>query len=168
MAKKLKWLLPVLGAAALLIAVQGCKLDDDREIGDPWSHIEGLTATDWELSDVELIDEGNPSRPRKNIGRFFLNGEPTTLKFDVDGSFVSLEGAGGQVFPSEGTWAFDLDEAPRRINITSGGETLVANLRSPVRIIDNRLDIVIIKRTCVVDGEIRPALGYRFIFDRVN
>lgn len=149
-----------------MLVLQGCR-DDDREIGDPWSHIEGITGTAWILTDVDLIDEGNPSRPRRSISKFFTEGENVmTLNFTTDGHFVSVPGDGGQIFPLDGTWAFDLNEAPRRVIFTDDNGTITANLGAPVRIIDPELKLVVVKRSCVVDGEVRPALGYRFTFAR--
>jgi hypothetical protein len=153
------------GLLAMMV-LQGCQ-DDDREIGDPWSHIEGITATTWVLTDAEIIDEGNPSRPRRSISRFFTGGDDVmTLSFTEDGNFVSVPGDGGEVFPLDGTWAFDLNEAPRRVILTSVDGTITANLGAPVRLVDQELQLEIVKRTCVVDGEVKPALGYSFIFAR--
>jgi len=152
--------------AVAVVSLQACK-DDDREIGDPWDHVEGLTANDWILTDVEIIDEGNPSRPRRGLSQFFVGGENVlSLKFETDGTFASVPGDGGEVFPLTGTWAFDRNEAPRFINIVDGNENVIANLGSPVRIIDPQLKLELVKKTCVVDGAVRPALGYRFIFNR--
>lgn len=154
-----------LGCVAVVL-LQACK-DDDREIGDPWNHIEGLTANEWILTDVDIIDEGNPSRPRRSLSQFFVEGNNIlSLKFEPDGSFTSVPGDGGQVFPLSGTWSFDRDEAPRFINIVEGNGNLVANLGSPVRIIDPQLRLELVKKSCIVDGEVRPALGYRFTFNR--
>lgn len=151
-----------------LVVMQACK-EDEREIGDPWSHIDGITSTGWILSDVEMIDEGNPSRPRKSLSAFFTTGEDRmTIDFNTDGTFTSAPGQGGQVFPLSGSWEFDLAQAPRRVIMTNDGETFVANLGSPVRPIDAQLKLELVKRSCLVDGEIKPALGYRFVFDRQN
>lgn len=156
----------ILLAGTSLVLLQACK-DDDREIGEPWSHIEGLTANEWILTDAEIIDEGNPSRPRRSLSTFFLGGDNVlTLKFEADGTFASVPGDGGQVFPLSGTWSFDRDEAPRFINMVDGNDNLVANLGAPVRIIDPQLKLELIKKSCIVDGDVRPALGYRFTFNR--
>jgi len=158
----------VLAVLAVTVALQGCQ-DDDREIGEPWSHVEGITATSWILTEVDLIDEGNPSRPRRSLSRFFAGGDnPTTLNFTADGHFVSVPGDGGQVFPVDGTWAFDLNEAPRRVIFTDENGTISANLGAPVRLVDPELRLEVVKRTCLVDGEVKPALGYRFTFTRQN
>lgn len=166
--KKRFSVITLLAASAVFTLLQSCR-EDQPEIGDPWSHIEGITGTAWILSEVELIDEGNPSRPRRSISRFFTEGEDQmTLNFTPDGHFVSVPGDGGQVLPLDGTWNFDLDEAPRRVIFSSEDETITANLGSPVRIIDPELRLELVKKTCVVDGEVRAALGYRFTFVRQN
>lgn len=159
-----------LGAALIFAALslQSCN-DDDRVIGEPWSHIEGLTSTGWILSEVSIIDEANPSRPTRSLSKFFTTGDDLmTLNFSSDGDFVSVPGQGGQVFPLSGTWSFDLDEAPRRINMLSDGEVFVANLGAPVRPVDQRLLLELVTRTCTVNGEEKPVIGYRFVFDRQN
>lgn len=151
-----------------LVVLQACK-EDEREIGDPWSHVAGITSSGWILTDVEMIDEGNPSRPRRSLAAFFTTeDERMTINFDTDGTFNSVPGQGGQVFPLSGTWEFDLAEAPRRVIMVNGGETFVANLGAPVRPVDSQLRLELVKRSCLVDGENKPALGYRFVFDRQN
>lgn len=158
--------LGLFGGLMAMLLLQGCK-DDDREIGDPWSHVEGITGTGWVLTDAELIDEGNPSRPRRSLSRFFTEGDDVmTLNFTADGHFVSIPGDGGEVFPLDGTWSFDRNEAPRRVIFTNDQGSITANLGAPVRIIDQELKLDIVKRTCLVDGEVKPALGYRFTFAR--
>jgi hypothetical protein len=165
MKKQFKYFVLALMVAAVFT---GCK-DDDPSIGDPWSHVEGLTSTAWVLVEVDLIDEGNPARPSKSLTSSLVGGDTeTTLNFDADGTFQSIQAPGIQVFPSEGSWAFDRSEAPRRIDLSTGTDVIQANLGAPVRPVDPQLRLELVKRTCNVDGEEKAALGYRFVFNRVN
>lgn len=154
--------------AALFTAIawQGCQ-EDDLEIGDPASSIEGLTKSPWRLTDAYLVDEGSPSRDEKSVAQFFTATQNRLqLFFNDDGTFNVLPGEGLNPFPLAGTWAFDLNEAPSKILLTSDGVTTEAPLGAPVRPVDRELQINFIKRYCTVDGEEKPALGYRFVFER--
>jgi hypothetical protein len=148
------------------IVWQACQ-DDDLEIGTPASSIEGLTKSPWRLIDAYLVDEGSPARDEKSVAQFFTTTDNRLqLFFNTDGTFNVLPGEGLNPFPLSGTWAFDLEEAPSKILLTSGGVTTEAPLGAPVRPVDQTLQINFIKRYCTVDGENKPALGYRFVFER--
>ncbi len=54
------------------VAFHSCK-EDEPEIGEPFSKVEGLTATDWIISEVYLVDETNPAKPERNISSFYTS-----------------------------------------------------------------------------------------------
>lgn len=153
--------------AMLAIALVGCK-DDEPEIGEPFSKSKGLTAKAWVISEVFLVDESNPAKPERNISSFYTNEDNLlAISFNADGSFEVAPGEGLNFFPDAGTWSFDNNEAPREIILVStNGETTVAPLGGPTRISDQQLKINFVKRSCVGDGEDKPALGYRLVFNR--
>ncbi|NEN23758.1 hypothetical protein G3O08_09620 [Cryomorpha ignava] len=150
-----------------LVAIQGCK-EEEPEIGEPFSKIEGLTATDWIISEVFLVDESNPAKPERNISNFYTGGSNLlAVSFKSDYTFSVTPGDGLNFFPDAGTWSFDRNDAPREIILVStDGVTTVAPLGGPTRISDQQLKINFVKRSCSEDGEEKAALGYRLIFNR--
>lgn len=148
-------------------ALQGCK-DDEAEIGEPYSKIEGLTATDWIISEVFLVDESNPAKPERNISGFYLGGSNLlAISFKPDYTFSVTPGDGLNFFPNTGTWSFDKNDSPKEIILVSTeGVTTVAPLGGPTRISDQQLKINFVKRSCAQDGEDKAALGYRLVFNR--
>ena len=164
---KINKLLSFLCLTMLLVALVGCK-DDKPEIGEPFSKSEGLTAKDWVISEVFLVDESNPAKTERNISSFYTNTEnPLAISFNADGSFLVNPGDGLNFFPDAGTWSFDNNDAPRQIVLVSTiGETTIAPLGGPTRINDQQLKINFVKRSCVKEGVDEPALGYRLIFNR--
>jgi hypothetical protein len=158
----------VLSFLLLSIAFQGCVDDEEAEIGEPFGKSEGLTASEWVISEVYLVDEGNPSKPEQDISQFYLEGESLlAIDFEKDGSFSSQQGSGLNFFPQQGTWTFDDNDAPTEIILTSQtGEITVAPLGGPTRITDAQLKFSFASRFCMNDGEDKPVLGYRVIFYR--
>jgi hypothetical protein len=91
------------------------------------------------------------------------------LSFDSDFTFSSIAGSGKNVFPESGTWSFfPSEEAPTEIRIDDGGNITRMLLAGPTRISDQQLKIRFVTKTCSVDGEVKPAVGYRFVFNRAN
>ncbi len=157
------FLIGILASAGLV----SCNDDDIPLIGEPFSKSEGLTATPWVIDEVYLVDEGNPAKPERNISTFYTSGtQKLEVKFNTDGTFQVTPGDGLNFFPSEGTWAFDDNEAPRNIILTSPGNVVTAPLGGPTRINDSQLKINFAKRSCDDDGELKPVLGYRLVFNR--
>ncbi len=155
-------------ALATALQITGCK-DDEVPIGDPFSKIEGLVANDWVFESAAIIDETNPAAPQKDITDFYTQGDPLNLRFGADGSFVSIAGSGKNVFPAAGTWVFfPNNETPTQIRVTSNGVVTNMLLAGPTRINDAQLKIRFVIKECTVDGVTKPAVGYRFVFNRAN
>lgn len=149
------------------MATQGCK-DDEPEIGEPFSKTEGLTATDWIISEVFLVDESNPAKPERNISNYYTGGSNLlAVSFKSDYTFNVTSGDGLNFFPDAGTWSFDNNDAPKEIILVStDGVTTVAPLGGSTRISDQQLKINFVKRSCTEGGEEKAALGYRLVFNR--
>jgi hypothetical protein len=153
---------------AMTLQITGCQ-DDEVPIGDPFSKVEGLTANDWVFESAAIIDETNPSAPQKDITDFYTQGDLLNLRFGADGSFTSIPGSGKNVFPANGTWAFyPNNETPTQIRVTSNGAVTNMLLAGPTRISDAQLKIRFVTKECTVDGVTKPAVGYRFVFNRAN
>lgn len=151
--------------ACTVLFTTACK-EDEAEIGEPFSKVEGITATDWILDEVFLVDEGNPSRPERNISENTVSDDdPLILSFEQDGTFTS--NAPNPFFPSTGTWSFDNASTPTKIIfVDAGGNTTDAPLGGPTRISDSQLKINFTRQTCNIDGEEKAVLGYRLVFNR--
>lgn len=146
----------------------GCEDDDIPPIGEPFDKAEGLAATDWIVAEAYLVDQSNPANPERDVSVFYTESEnQLELSFDIDGTFEVVPGDGLNFFPESGTWSFDDPDYPRNLILVSpqGAET-IAPLGGPTRISDQQLKIIFTKRTCTVDGEEKPALGYRLVFNR--
>ena len=164
--KKYNYLI-FLFVSLLAMGLVGCE-DDDEEIGDPFSKIEGLTATDWIVEEVYLVDESNPAKPEKSITDYYTSGDTRMeMDFNTDGTFTVTSGDGLNFFPPSGTWSFDNDAAPTKIVLISeDGEVTDAPLAGPTRITDEQLKIQLVKYFCQVDGVSKGVLGYRLVFNR--
>lgn len=147
-----------------LLALSGCK-EDEAEIGEPYSKVEGLTATDWVISEVFLVDEGNPAKPERNISAQVVTTDPLELSFKTDGSFTA--NAENSFFPLNGTWSFDNDNTPKKIILVdSDGTHTDVPLGGPTRISDAQLKINFVKQSCPDGADEKAALGYRLVFNR--
>ncbi len=155
-------------ALSALFLVQACK-EDEGDIGEPYSKVEGLTANDWVFEQAFVIDEFNPSGPQRDITPFYSQGEPLRLSFGSDGTFSVIPGSGKNVFPDNGTWQFFPDEnAPTEIRVTDGSGVTRMRLAGPTRITDQQLRIRFVTKICEFEGETKPVVGYRFVFNRAN
>jgi len=153
--------------AFLVLAVlfQGCK-EDEPEIGEPFGKSEGLTATPWVVSQVFLVDEGNPSKPEREVSEFFTSGtDLLEIDFNSDGTFETTPGEGVNFFPESGTWSFNNPNTPTTITLASPDLTIVSPLGGPTRISDPELKLNV-QRTCTDGGEEKAVLGYRVVFVR--
>lgn len=151
----------------MVMIMPACK-ETIPDIGEPFSKVAGLTANDWVIAEVYLIDEGNLARPERNITKYFTEtGNPLSISFHSDGSFEVVPGDGLNFFPDSGTWSFDDNEAPTKIILVSeDGQITEAPLGGPTRISESQLKINFVKEYCFKDGKEEPALGYRLVFNR--
>lgn len=152
------------------VIFQACKPEIEGELGTPFDKAEGLSATPWVFTSAAVIDEFNPSRPRKDITSFYTAGEQLlTLNFNADGTFTAVSGSGKNPFPEAGTWSFDNNETPRELLLESGGVITQARLSAPTRVVDQVLEIEFVQRQCVDEtGQEKPVLSYAFTFNRQN
>ncbi len=147
------------------LIIQGCK-EDDPEIGEPFGKTDGLVATGWVVSQVFLVDEGNPSKPEREISQYYTSGNDLLeIKFEADGTFETFSGDGVNFFPDSGTWSFNDPLTPSSITLVSDDQTINSPLGGPTRIVDTELKMNV-QRFCNIDGEEKAVLGYRLVFVR--
>ena len=151
----------------LIFLAASCKKDDIPPIGEAFDKVEGITATNWVIEEVYLVDESNPARPEREISEYYKDGARLELNFNTDGTFEVIPGSGLNFFPESGTWSFDSNNAPTKIVFTDQNmvET-VAPLGGPTRISDPQLKINFTKKSCDDSGELKAVLGYRLVFNR--
>ncbi len=156
----------LLAAAAVFTA---CKPEPEGELGAPFSKIEGLTSTMWEIEQVVIIDGADPARRESDFSEFYLQGEDRlSLKFNSDGSFEIFPGEGVNFLPDSGEWRFDDDRFPTQIVLNPEGDTRVLHLESPTRRIDKELRVRFDKHHCQLDGSWEAVYSYALIFKRVE
>jgi hypothetical protein len=144
---------------------QGCK-EDEAEIGEPFGKTEGLVATGWVVNQVFLVDEGNPSKPEREISEYYTSGSDLLeIKFEADGTFETISGDGVNFFPDAGTWSFNNPLTPSSITLVSDDQTINSPLGGPTRIVDTELKMNV-QKFCNIDGEDKAVLGYRLVFVR--
>lgn len=113
----------------------GCNTETP-ELGTPFSSIEGIS-DEWEL--VEMYHSGidiTTDDILTNTVRLpatYVGNVPTTLNFTNDFNFTGNANSSKVFFPTSGQWAFDDDDYPSKLFITSGGETIELKLLAPVR-----------------------------------
>jgi hypothetical protein len=147
------------------VAIVGCK-EDDPEIGEPFGKTDGLVATGWVVSQVFLVDEGNPAKPEREISEYYTSGtDLLEIKFEADGTFETFSGDGVNFFPDAGTWSFNDPLTPSSITLVSDDQTINSPLGGPTRIVDSELKMNV-QRFCNIDGEEKAVLGYRLVFVR--
>ncbi len=154
---------------AFVMALTGCK-DDEPEIGEPFSKIEGITATGWQIAEAFLVDENNPAKPEQDISEYYTSSDNLLeINFSADGSYEVIEGDGIAFLPLTGTWSFNDNAAPTSIIfVGDNGEVITAPLDGPTRIVDSQLKIRFEREYCQIDGESKPVLGYRVVFNRIE
>jgi hypothetical protein len=151
--------------------VSGCRDIRDAELGEPFSKIEGLTLTKWEITSVSIVDGADPARSSRDFSQFYLNGDTKlTLTFDEDYTFMVEVGEGLNFLPSDGTWQFDDPDYPTKIILNAGSNPQELQLEATTRFVDQELKVRFDKYFCVLEeGEPEvPVYSYRLIFQRLN
>jgi len=156
---------------AIAIALMGCREIRDAELGEPFSKVEGLTETKWEITAVSIVDGADPAQASRDFGEFYLNGDSKlTLDFTDEGTFTVQTGDGLNFLPSDGIWTFDDPDFPTKIILNHDTDPQELQLEAPTRKVDQELKVRYDKYFCVLEeGEPEvPVYSYRLIFQRVN
>ena len=157
---------------ALILATFGCRDIRDAELGEPFSKVEGLTATQWEIVEVEIVDGADLAQTSRDFSQFFVDfPNKLTIDFEEDGTFVVLPGDGPNVFSSDnGVWEFDDVNVPTQIKLNPDADVQILELEAPTRIVDQELKVKFDKYFCVLEeGEPeKPVYSYRLVFQRLN
>jgi hypothetical protein len=148
-----------------VFTLQACK-NDRLELGEAYSKLEGIHSN-WALADVEIIDVASIAQKRLNIGTAFIGATPMQMDFNSeDFTYTVTPGSGPNYFGTGGSWAFDNNDYPTKITLTTNqGETLELPLAHTIRTIDPFLTFTY-DRYC--GNEEDPYISYEFKFTRTN
>lgn len=155
----------------VILVIGGCREIRDAELGEPFSKVEGLVATPWELTAISIVDGADPARSTRDFGEFYLNGDSVlTLEFFEDRTYIAQQGEGLPIIPDGGTWSFDDINYPTKIILNEGADQLELQLEGPTRKIDTQLLVRYDKYSCVLEEDEPevPVLSYEMDFQRVN
>ena len=157
------------GIAVIALGLAACKPEPEGELGTPFSKMEGLVATAWEIEQVVIVDGADPARTERDFSEFYLGGEQLmTLRFHADGQFEITPGDGLNFLPESGVWEFDQPQHPTQILLNPEGDTQVLHLETPTRIIESRLRVRFDKHECFLDDNWTAVYSYGLIFKRVE
>lgn len=155
----------VFSLVAFAVLAGGCK--KDRPTLEPaGSKLDGIHA-EWQLFEVQVVDVASLQEARIEVTEAFSNGDPMTMKFNSDNfTYEIVKGNSPSYFGDGGTWAFDDNEYPSEITLTTnGGKEIVLPLVRTIRPIDPYLNFSY-QRLC--SKEDKPYIGYEFKFVRSN
>jgi hypothetical protein len=136
----------------------------------PPSKIEGLSG-DWSLISVFQVDEVSLSKAERDLTEFYIAPDSANVmqvNFNADNFtfFFSMGSIGRNYLPASGTWSFDNNDYPQYIYLEDElGITTTLKLQGPTRPQDSLLKFSF-QRSCVIDGEEREYVGYRYEFNR--
>lgn len=153
----------------MVLVLSACKTDPP-EFGTPFSKIEGI-ADDWELIEFKQVDLLTKNDDNTvDLTDIFVGATPATLSFTTDFNYTGNANTSKVYFPTAGTWAFDNDDYPSKVFVTSGGTTYTLDLLAPVRErVDPYLHIRYVKpfANCPApEAEAAGAVAYDYKFAR--
>ena len=159
---------PILLILAFVFIVQSCT-KDEPVIGEAFSHVKGISDT-WVLTSIQQTDELAESAPL-DVTEVMLGADPSTIVFnEADRSYTLTNGSSIQYLPASGKWAFDDDNYPSNVVLTSGTNTYTLNLQKPIREkVDNSLEFKYIRPIgdcATLDKGKLGAVGYIYKYDR--
>lgn len=150
---------------SLCVGFVGCK--EDRPVLDPaGSKIEGINAN-WEMVGATVIDIASIQQKSLDVSSAFIGSKAMRIDFDsTDFSYTVDKGFAPNYFGTSGTWAFDNNETPTSITLTtSDNREILLTLSRTIRPVDANL---VFKMNRYIDGKEDPYIAYEFTFARTN
>ncbi|MBI1308065.1 MAG: DUF5004 domain-containing protein [Bacteroidetes bacterium] len=160
---KMKNLLMLLMLPVLIFT--GCK--KDRPVLDPpGSKLEGINSS-WILVGVDQVDIASLQQKSLDVSEAFIGDIAMQVQFNSsDFTYSVTNGSGPNYFGNSGSWAFDDNEYPTQITLTtSTGDVKVCPLLHTIRPVDTYLQFSY-ARTC--SNADAPYVSYNFKFARTN
>jgi len=158
----------------VILAFSSCRNEPSTDFGEPFSKIEGI-ADEWELvemfhSGIDVATSSNVITNTIQLPQSYIGDVPATLNFTTDFTYSGTENGSKILFPTSGSWAFDDNDYPSKVFLTSGGETIELQLLAPVREkVDEFLHFLYIRPfgDCApADAASRGTVGYEYKFAR--
>ena len=137
--------------------------DDDAEIGEAGSKLDGINAT-WVLDKVIQTDETAFVLSELDITHYYnADGTPPEIVFNSsDFTYTVTDQGKRNFFGASGNWAFDDNNTPTMVTLTeSGGSDIELVLASTIRPVDQKLRVKFVKNC---DGT--PIITYLFEYVR--
>lgn len=145
----------------LVISFSSCDKNEIPPIGDPSSKVLGIQ-DDWTLTKVVQVDLLTPFNENSmDVSSVFIGDTPAAMNFDANNYTINYGSSPEGLLGTGGTWAFDDNDYPTNITLTSNGETFIVDLNRTVRETDTTLEFEL-KRVC---GGIE-SISYKYIFAR--
>lgn len=152
-----------------LSTVVGCKEEQDLQLGEPFSKLDGINDT-WILASIVQIDglATDPTKRQLDLPEDFIGDSPMSITFDSTAGTYSVQSGNTilNLLGDSGTWSFDDDNYPTSISFNG----TVWNLLAPTRRVDNTLKISTAHYCTIVDdtGAQVPAatVSYIYTFER--
>lgn len=147
----------------LVFLLSACK-KEKPELDPPGSKLGGINAN-WTLVEVEQIDINNVAEPTLDVSDAYLNNSNVEFKFNSESfSYEVQYGNTPAFFGNSGSWKFDDNEFPTRIELfTDLSENINLPLVRTIRPQDPFL-IFGFERTCGNDE--KPYIKYQYKFIR--
>lgn len=159
----------VLLFVAISVIIFSCTDDDIPPQGEPFSQVIGIQ-DDWTLVSVKQVDELTGSADNTiDVTSMLVGSSPATITFTAS-DYTADAGSSKIFFPMNGQWAFDDNQYPTKITLSSGGEQAVLTMNAPVREnVDQTLNFKFTRSigncTTLEDGK-TGAVGYIYEFKR--
>ncbi len=153
--------LKIIVLALFVIGFSSCDEDEIPPIGEPSSKVLGIQ-DEWTLTKVVQVDLLTPFNENSmDVSGVFIGNAPAAMSFDADNYTINYGSSPEGLLGTGGTWAFDDNDYPTNITLTSNGETYVVDLNRTVRETDLTLEFEL-KKVC----EGVESIAYQYVFTR--
>lgn len=145
----MKTLFKTLSFFAIVAMAASCKPTIDAEIGAPGSNLDGINA-EWKMVAAQIVDNRSLNGDSISIMSYYKSADtaPEITFNSATFEYSVVDNGKRNFFSTNGTWAFDDEEYPTLITLTTAeGQEIVLNLTRTIRPQDTRL-MVNYERNC--------------------
>ena len=153
----------ILLVLAVVTLLQGCRPEVPTDIAAPGSKLDGINA-DWVMVAVQIVDNNTLNGDSISITSYYVDDTPAEINFNSSSfEYTVTENGKRNFFGTSGTWAFDDEEFPTMIMLTTNtGDVLDLTLTTTIRPQDTRLRFNY-ERSC---DNTTPYATYYFEYER--
>jgi hypothetical protein len=144
--------------------IAGCK--EKAVLEAPGSKLEGIHAN-WAMTEVLQVDEASINKDELDVSDAFIGATPLKINFNSnDFTYTVVNTSGPNYFGEGGTWAFDDNEYPTKITLTTtNSKVITLPLVRTIRPQDTYLNVSLTRNCGTEDA---AYIGYKFKFVRTN